>query len=481
MKKPTAKTQQEKTEIEQLSQAELVELVLGLQKIIQELEEKLAIATGKSRTTSETSSQPPSLDLIQKSEKAKVEGEEEQKKKPGGQPGHQGTTRKGFGRVDRYEISFPEICQWCGSRELSEAISHQTQQVACLIAKPIEVVEYQTQSCKCLECGGIVRGALPEGIVPGQDMNINLQALLVWLGNYGHLSYEKQQELVWELGGIDIGTGTLQKTNQRVAETVETAIDDLWEWATHRPNVHVDETPWCVMGVKEWLWTASGEGFCLFHAADTRGRVELETMLGTEFAGVLSSDDFSVYNGCHVKAQQKCLAHLLRHFKKVLGLPGKNNNAAVATVFIELINEAFGQHRLWREQGDLVTYCQWAIDFKARLNQALQTWLSTVGYAAGLLLRSLRDKADQWWYFLHDPNVPPDNNLAERSLRLAVTKRKVAGGSRSMARFKQTANLLSVIQTCRFQARSAMAFFREAISAHSCDLATPSLIPLSST
>ncbi|WP_445305768.1 IS66 family transposase [Microcoleus sp. T2B6] len=52
------------------------------------------------------------------------------------------------------------------------------------------------------------------------------------------------------------------------------------------------------MGVKEWLWTASGEGFCLFHAADTRGRVELETMLGKEFAGVLSSDDFSVYNGC---------------------------------------------------------------------------------------------------------------------------------------------------------------------------------------
>mgnify|MGYP003455119736 FL=1 len=116
------------------------------------------------------------------------------------------------------------------------------------------------------------------------------------------------------------------------------------------------------MGVKEWLWTASGEGFCLFHAADPRGRVELETMLGTEFAGVLSSDDFSVYNGCSVQAQQKCLAHLLRHFKKVFGLPGNNNNATVATVFIDLIN-------------------------------------------------------------------------AERSLRLAVTKRKVCGGSRSMARF----------------------------------------------
>ena len=312
MKKPTAKTQQEKPEIEQLSQAELVELVLGLQKIIEELQEKLAIANGKGRTNSKTSSQPPSLDLIQKSERAKDQTEQEQKKKPGGQPGHPGKTRKGFGRVDRYEISQPETCQWCalrvtrhaGSRELSEAISLQTQQVACLIAQPIEVVEYQTRSCKCLECGGIVRGSLPEGIVPGQDLNINLQALLVWLGNYGHLSYEKQQELVWELGEINIGTGTLQKTNQRVAEAVEPAINDLWEWATHRPNVHVDETPWCVMGVKEWLWTASGEGFCLFHAADTRGRVELETMLGTEFTGVLSSDDFSVYNGCQVQAQR---------------------------------------------------------------------------------------------------------------------------------------------------------------------------------
>ncbi|MEY2858071.1 MAG: hypothetical protein RLZZ74_2383, partial [Cyanobacteriota bacterium] len=74
--------------------------------------------------------------------------------------------------------------------------------------------EYQTQSCKCLECGGVVRGSLPAGIVPGRDLNIKLQALLVWLGNYGHLSYEKQQELVWELGEIEIGTGTLQKTNQ---------------------------------------------------------------------------------------------------------------------------------------------------------------------------------------------------------------------------------------------------------------------------
>jgi len=52
---------------------------------------------------------------------------------------------------------------------------------------------------------------------------------------------------------------------------------------------------------------------------------------------------------------------------------------------------------------------------------ALSQWLPKAGYAAGLLLRSLRDKAQQWWYFLNHPEVPPDNNRSERSLRLAVT------------------------------------------------------------
>ena len=163
MKKPAATKEQKKTEIEQLSQAELVEMVLGLQKIIEELQEKLAIATGKSRTTSQTSSILPLTDLIQKPEKATVKPEADQKKKPGGQPGHQGKTRKGFGRVDRTEISSPDICLNCGSKELSEVINIHKQQVASLVAKPIEVVEYQTQSCKCLECGAVVRGKQPSG------------------------------------------------------------------------------------------------------------------------------------------------------------------------------------------------------------------------------------------------------------------------------------------------------------------------------
>jgi len=470
--------------VDQLSREELVKIVLTQQKLIEKLQLQLEKLQERQPSNSKTSSKPPSSDQIQKSEIAKVdnskESEKEPKRKPGGQPGHIGKTRKGFGRVDRYQISTPDSCEHCGSRELSDAIGYSKQQVACLAGLPIEVVEYQRVKCQCNECGAMVMGPPASGIVPGQDLSIDLQALLSWLGNYGHISYEKQQEFLRELGGIEIGLGTLQTTNARVADAVKPAVEELWKWAPLQANVHVDETPWCVKGVKEWLWTATGQNFCLFHGADTRSRAELETMLGNEFAGVLNSDDFSVYNGVIVGAQQKCLAHLRRHFKKVLQI-SHGNNTVVAEAFLELIDEAFRQHRKWREHPQEIDYQTWARDFKTRLAKLLNTWQGHVGHAAGLLLRSLREKADQWWYFLDHPDIPPDNNLAERSLRLAVTKRKVSGGSRSMSRFEQTADLLSVIQTCRFQSKSAITFFRDAISAHYCNFFMPSLIPQSKT
>lgn len=177
-----------------------------------------------------------------------------------------------------------------------------------------------------------------------------------------------------------------------------------------------------------------------------------------------------------MQAQQKCLAHLRRHFKKVVAL-SHGNNRVLGQAFLDLIDEAFAQHRHWRQTQDVLSYQTWAIGFKLRVTQSIQQWTGDAGYEAGKLLRSLREKADQWWYFLDHPQVPPDNNLAERSLRLAVTKRKVSGGSRTMTRFAQTADLLSVVQTCRRQGRSALEFFKQALSAKNNGQSLPFLVP----
>ncbi len=292
------------------------------------------------------------------------------------------------------------------------------------------------------------------------------------------MSYQKQQELLWELGQIKIGVGTLVTTNERIDGAVDRSVSQLKDWIKQtQPNIHVDETPWTVKGVKEWLWIFANNDFALFHAADTRSRAELETILGLSYDRVLSSDDYSVYNGYDVKAQQKCLAHLRRHFKKLIKLPGLNNQE-IGQDFIKLIDEAFKNYALWQQNQERLKFFAWASEFKAKVQSSINQWIAQAGAEAGQLLRSLRDKAPQWWYFLDHPEVPPDNNLAERTLRLAVTKRKVSGGSRSMERFQDTANLLTVVQTCRRQGRSVIGFFEQAIQAMvNPSVPAPSLIP----
>ena len=431
---------------------------------------------------SQTSSKPPSGDLLKKSEKKQEDNQESsetRKRKPGGQLGHRGKTRKGFGRVDRVEILRPEFCDCCGVTSLSGApIKVETQQVAQLVEHPIEIVEYHRYTCVCQQCGNSQTADWPSKIVPGQDLGIRLQGFLGWINNYGHLSYQKQQELLWELGQIKIGVGTLVTTNERIDGAVDGSVSQLKDWIKQtQPNIHVDETPWTVKGVKEWLWIFANNDFALFHAADTRSRAELETILGLSYDRVLSSDDYSVYNGYDVKAQQKCLAHLRRHFKKLIKLPGLNNQE-IGQDFIKLIDEAFKNYALWQQNQERLKFFAWASEFKAKVQSNINQWIAQAGAEAGQLLRSLRDKAPQWWYFLDHPEVPPDNNLAERTLRLAVTKRKVSGGSRSMERFQDTANLLTVVQTCRRQGRSVIGFFEQAIQAMvNPSVPAPSLIP----
>ncbi|MDY6938138.1 MAG: IS66 family transposase zinc-finger binding domain-containing protein [Cyanobacteriota bacterium] len=169
---------------------------------------------------SQNSSKPPSSDRLKKSEKkpqTDSESEISGKKKPGGQLGHQGKTRKGFGRVDRYEVLSPQQCPNCGeSLGSTTSVQVETQQVAEWVERPIEIVEYQRLNCQCSQCGTLVRPPWSSSIIPRQDLGVRLQGLLGWLGNYGHLPYEKQQEMLWELGQINIGVGTLVNTNQRL-------------------------------------------------------------------------------------------------------------------------------------------------------------------------------------------------------------------------------------------------------------------------
>ncbi|WP_254563324.1 DUF6444 domain-containing protein [Oscillatoria sp. HE19RPO] len=138
----------ERPTLEQLPLTQLVDMLLAQSKIIEELKAEVKRLKLSNGLDSKTSSKPPSTDVLKKSEKPKkqlnAETNPEPKRKPGGQPGHQGSTRKGFNRIDRTEELIPTHCDHCGgSRFEDEPVSVKVQQVAQLVLRPIEVVEYR--------------------------------------------------------------------------------------------------------------------------------------------------------------------------------------------------------------------------------------------------------------------------------------------------------------------------------------------------
>ncbi len=241
--------------LNQLSKEELVEIIIEhskvigeLQKIISELQQEIERLKVSRDLDSKTSSKPPSGDILKRSENKKAPPQEElnqPKRKPGGQLGHTGRTRKGFGRVDRYEILRPLNCVYCGQKAFAPAaVKVEKQSVAQLVERPIEVVEYQRHTCVCECYGNVQTAAWAQNMIPGQDLGVSLQAFLGWVNNYGHMPYEKQQEMLWELGQIEIGLGTLVTTNERIQKAIEPSVSELSSWLKQtQPNIHVDETP----------------------------------------------------------------------------------------------------------------------------------------------------------------------------------------------------------------------------------------------
>ena len=60
-----------------------------------------------------------------------------------------------------------------------------------------------------------------------------------------------------------------------------------------------------------------------------------------------------------------------------------------------------------------------------------------------------------------------------------VVRDRAAAADPSLSRFSDTANLLTIVQTCHFQQRCVIDFFGEALRAHiGNQISYPSLIPI---
>ena len=109
-----------------------------------------------------------------------------------------------------------------------------------------------------------------------------------------------------------------------------------------------------------------------------------------------------MYNGYDVKAQQKCLAHLRRHFKKLIKLPGLNNQE-IGGSFVNLIDEAFKNYALFQQTQNILEFFSWADEFKAKVESSINEWIGKAGGEGGFAFTLVTRESTPMVVFFRPP------------------------------------------------------------------------------
>ncbi len=429
----------QRDELERLSKAELIELVLRLQR---------------PEKTSRTSSKPPSTDRKARREQAR----------PGGaKPGHEGHSRALSREVDRVVDHAPQQCPCCRralSPDLpSEAVSvHERIELSEI--KPI-VEHHRRLAVQCPGCGARVVAAPPPAAT-GTPFGPRLHTLATYLKTFQSLSYERLQATLADLFGLSISQGGLMNLLRR-AQTCFQAGRGLpkvpfgaagWNGKTRGEHavaalrqakvVASDETGVRIEGSNAYHWVFRCKEAVVHHAAPTRAAAVVHAMMAGHQPEVWLSDRDSAQQG-HGQVQQTCLAHLARDVAYVLEV----SDDPVPFRLTLWLASAF-------ELADSIS--QLAASTLVAKRRALAGRLVAILAAPTTcdLARELQNKVrrarDQLLTFADWPGqVEATNNACERDLRPSVIQRKVTNGYRAMWAAEGEADIRSVVDTARLK------------------------------
>jgi hypothetical protein len=177
----------------------------------------------------------------------------------------------------------------------------------------------------------------------------------------------------------------------------------------------------------------------------SRGSPALSKFFTESFDGVLVTDFWSAYNTVASAKRQACLVHLFRELDKV----GETDKSLAWQMFSKVLRRLVRDAvRLSRREG--LSQEEYA-SRRARIHKRLALlpkgrWRSP---NAQRILKRLERYRDALFTFLDHPEVPADNNHAERAVRPAVIMRKNSLCGRSEAGASVQAIMMSVYRTLR--------------------------------
>ena len=454
-----------------------------LAKRVEELEALLTTALtriaeleAQLRQTSSNSSKPPSSDMGRRKVPKAVTG-----RKPGGQPGHPGTTREIVpdAQVDEVVDQDPETCANCGAPlESAARIDADVRQIVETPEFQAFVREFRLWKKRCPKCGGFTRGKMPPGSPKGA-FGPRIQATVAMLSGRFRLSRREVQALLRLMLGVEMSLGSVQACCEAASEAMAVTHADLHAEVKATSAVHADETGFGRCGdLRMWLWAATSGLTEVFRLLPGRGGEQAKDLLGETFSGILHRDRWKPYEHLGKARSQLCHAHIRRHFQAMLESEGET---AVQGAMLKLASDrAFKYwHAYERGEIDRTELVRWMGPIQKEIHQrltVLRDHPATQKKARGIAKDLLRQWEALWTYVQIDGAVPT-NNEAERALRKAVLWRKGSFGINSLQGAMFVERILTLAGTTRRRGIDLLEWLCGAIQAELEGAQAPSLQP----
>lgn len=327
-------------------------------------------------------------------------------------------------------------CPDCG-KELFGGWLCSTRQVIDLPLTPVVITEHQVFAHWCPSCQKRVVPPLDlSSVVLGNHrVSLRLMSVIATLREHCRLPIRAIQFYLRVFCLLHLSRGEIVRILHTVAHHASPSYQALGQQLRESPVVHGDETGWREDGVNGYLWNFNTPEARYLLYRKSRGSPVVREVLGDTFEGVLVSDFYGAYNiydGDH----QRCWVHLLRDIKKLEDLYPQHQRlkdwARTITTLYQEATEYTGpdpqQYPTLRAQRQQRIRDQ--VWFRDRLLSLCRPYLTTP-VPMQTLCKRMEKYQSELFVFLTDPQIPSDNNAAERSLRHSVIARKISGGTRS--------------------------------------------------
>lgn len=427
--------------------------IADLNNRITELETRLNKNSGNS-------SKPPSSDGLKKPKNMR----QKSGKPTGGQLGHEGRTLNKVTNPDEVVEINSDKCE-CGCDLSNVEGTCKTRQVVEIPVIKTKVTEYRVFKKVCPDCKREYEEEFPETVTQPVQYGENIQALMAYLTNYQLLPLERATEILSDIIGQKVSEGTLVNVNNKLYKKLEKVEGSIKQQLIDSSVVHFDETGMRSNGKTQWLHSASTDQLTHYEVHEKRGaKAANDIGILPKFAGTACHDHWAPYYTFDNCSHSECNAHNLRNLRSAYEDYKHQWAQDMASLLIEIKRRVDALKDQGQSSMDTQEISKYEALFKdiitkGKLEQPVPVCEKTgkpKKNAAHRLLARLEKYDIETLSFIYDFDIPFDNNLAERDIRMVKLRQKISGCFRGEKGPKVFCRIRSYISTCRKNSQKVM-------------------------